>query len=434
MCSVGSLTLFGMMAVVRRPYEAHLFAYSQRQPNNTEPTTSASRRSSEGHAAIEKLVPESGMSAYNHTWSTSNFTNADVETLDLNASSRPASSIRSPSPTRDQIGTFTPPFAPPPLPPAFMVSVESPILQSQNPASDPFAYRRRLSLTPRTDSLLAPAAYVPCSIPIEFSASAQRAVYPDAAALYRSISTSRSQPQLRSMNSFSNRHPYSRSSVSLSRPHRLSSLTPVPHLECSSRSNTLNSSGGISEKGESLSSEPGPSSTNKKASAAEIVHAIANNTSIPGTDRPSPRKHWRTVSAPDVTPGAQQARSGQRMAMGWKPQLSKSSTGFGTPMPTSLNKLVRSASAELLGRFGPVLSADAKDTEMQWKKNFEREIEDRLNDLHALPFLSEKKSVSTNADTLRESYDAASLEDETRFEDAREVLSTRPVSLEIAFI
>lgn len=239
---------------------------------------------------------------------------------------------------------------------------------------------------------------------------------------------------------------YSHSSVSLSRPNRLSSLTPVPHLECSSRSDTLNSSGGISEVGESPNSKSSVR-MDKRASAAEIVYAINNNTPIPGTT-PSPRKHGRTVSAPDASAGAQQAqgRQGERMAMGWKPTLSssKSSTALRTPLPVAFNKLVRSASAELLGRFGPVASADAQDKieEVKWKKAFEREIEDRLNDLHVLPFPEEgkgRKSISTDADTLRGSYERDSLGDEmdeTRFEDAKEVLNagTRPVSREVAFI
>jgi hypothetical protein len=388
------------------------------------------------------------MSAYNHTRSTSIFTNADVETLDLNASSRPSSI--SDSVTRDRVGVFTSPFAPPPLPPSFMISVESPP-PSRYPTLDPFAQRRRLSLAPRTDALLAPAAYVPHSIPIEYSASAQRAVYPDAAAPYRSVSASRSQPHLRSMNSlssFSNRPSSSRSSVSLSRPHRLGSVTPIPHLECSSRSETLNSSGGISETGESPNSKSGSGiSQEKRANAAAIVYAINNNMPIPGTS-PSPKRHGRTVSAPDTRTGAQQGAkqttcSEERMAMGWKPTLSssKSSTALRRPLPAALNKLVRSASAELLGRFGPVASADAHDkmAHMKWRKNFEREIEDRLNDLHVLPFPEDdKKSISTdaNTDTLRGSYERSSLEDETRFEDAKEVFGaqTRLGSRDAGFV
>ncbi|KAF1928310.1 uncharacterized protein M421DRAFT_158303 [Didymella exigua CBS 183.55] len=442
MHSVASFTLFGLMAAVRRPFEAHLFAYGHRQ-TSTEPTPPTSRRLSEDHTATEKLVPGMGMTAYNHTRSTSNFTNADVETLDLNASSRPPSIYD--SPTRDRIGVFTSPFVPPPLPPAFMISVEN-STASQRPTLDPFAHRRRISLTPRTDALLAPAAYVPHSIPIEYSASAQRAVFPDAAAPYRSINTSRSQPQLRSMSNFTNRHRYSRSSISLSRPHRLSSLTPVSHLECSSRSDTLNSSGGISETGESPNSKSGVGK-DKRASATEIVYAINNNTAIPGTEQLSPRKHWRTVSAPDANAGAQQAKTGsdERMAMGWKPTLSnsKSSTLLRKPLPIAFNKLVRSASAELLGRFGPVASDDVVDkmVEFKWKREFEREIEDRLNDLHVLPFPDEegdeeRKSISIDADTLRGSYERNSLEDEMRFEDAKEVLNTgtRPVSRDIALV
>lgn len=440
---VASLALFGLMAAVRRPFEAHLFAYGHRHA--AEPSPLASRRPSEDRAATEKLVPDIGTSAYNHARSTSTFTNADVETLDLNASSRPPSI--SGSSTRDHIGVFTSPFAPPPFPPEFMVSLEAPH-PSQYPTLGPFAHRRRLSLTPRTDALLAPAAYVPHSIPIEYSASAQRALYPDATEPYRHISSSRSQPHLRSMSSFSNRHRYSRSSVSLSRPHRLSSIVPVPHLECSSRSETLISSGGISERGESPNSKSGSADgREKRASAAEIVHAINNNSRIPGTTS-SPKKHWRTVSAPSASSGAQKVKpvSSERMAMGWKPTLSnsKSSTALRKPLPVVLNKLVRSASAELLGRFGPVATADAVDrmVEMKWKRDFEREVEDRLNDLHNLPFPDEegegKKSMSTDTDTdtLRGSYERNSLEDETRFEDAKEVLnvSTRPVSREIAFV
>ncbi|KAJ4993583.1 hypothetical protein SVAN01_01131 [Stagonosporopsis vannaccii] len=455
---VASLVLFGMMAAVRRPFEAHLWAYGQRQPSHHESTPSASRRASEDRSASEKLVSHGGMFTYNHSRSMSNLTNADVETLDLNATSRPASIIRSQSPGYDGLGVFTSPFAPPPLPPAFMISVgTSPSLRSQATTLDPFAHRRRLSLTPRTDALLAPAAYVPFSIPIEFSASAQRAVFPDAAAPYRTISTSRSQPHLRSMSSFSNRHGYSRSSVSLSRPQRLSSMTPVPHLECSSRSDTLNSSGGLSEKGESPRSKAGVSTattatTGKRASAAEIVQAIATNTRIPGTSPTSPKKHWRTASAPDAAAvrSARQGRAGQRMAMGWKPQLSKSSTMVRKPVgsraSSHVNKLMRSASADLLGRFGPVASADAEDREMAWKHEFEREIEDRLNHVHSLPLQDGRKAASStdgdgdgdtdaDAETLRDSYDAGSLEgDEVRFEDVKEVIGTRPVSREIAFV
>ncbi|UPX19738.1 uncharacterized protein EKO05_0009991 [Ascochyta rabiei] len=431
---VASLVLFGMMAAVRRPFEAHLFAYGQRQPTNPDPTSPPSRRLSEDRAATEKLVPKGGMPGDDYTRSTSLFTNADVETLDLN-SSRPASIVQSSSPSRDQagLGAFTSPFAPPSLPPAFT----SPSLQLQAPVSVPFAHRRCLSLTPRTDALLAPAAYAPYSIPIEFSASAQRAVYPDTASPYRSISTCRSQPHLRSMSSFSNRHRYSRSSVSLSRPHRLSSLTPVPHLGCSSGSDTLKSSEGISETGESPNGESVASSTGTRATAAEIVHAIASNTPIPGTDGPSQRKHWRTVSAPDATAGAQQVASGTRMAMGWKPDLGKSKTAVHKPPPLSFNKLMRSASAELLGRFGPMADRAAGDAEMKWKREFEVEVETRLNAMHLLPFSDGRKSLSaggSETETLRESYDAGSLEDEARFEDAKEVLSVRPVSRDIAFV
>ncbi|KAJ4313219.1 hypothetical protein N0V94_007040 [Neodidymelliopsis sp. IMI 364377] len=229
------------------------------------------------------------------------------------------------------------------------------------------------------------------------------------------------------MSSFSNRH-YSRSTVSLSRPRRLSSLTPIAHLECSSRSETLKSSEGISEKGESPNSKSSTCSTTKRASTAEIAYAIAYDTRIPGTEWPR-KKHWRTVSAPNATAGVQALLSGERMAMGWKPNLEKSKTVMQKPLPTHFERLVRSASAELLGRFGPL----AKDEEKKWKKEFELEMDTRLNAMSHLPF-SERKSMSTDAETLRESYDAGSLDEEVRFEDAKEVLVVRPVSRDIAFL
>lgn len=308
------------MAAVRRPFEAHLFACGQCKSTNPNTIPQASRRPSEDRAATEKWAPESNMSAYSHAKSTLTFTNADIETLDLNAS-RPTSILQPPSPKRDQagLGIFTSSFAPSPLLPAFTVSAESPSVQCQPPASYPFAHRRRLSLTPRTDTLLAPAAYVPYSIPIEFSASAQRAVHPDTSAPYRP------QPYLRSMSIFSNYHRYSQSSISLSRPPRLSSSTPIPHLECSSGSSTLRSFKGISETDDSPSSKSSNPS-DKRPDAAGIVYTTVNNTSFLGTAKASHRNHWRTFSTPNVTSNAKQAGSGERMAMGWKPNLEKSRT------------------------------------------------------------------------------------------------------------
>ena len=120
------------------------------------------------------------------------------------------------------------------------------------------------------------------------------------------------------------------------------------------------------------------------------------------------------------------------MAMGWKPILSKSSTNLRKPVPTHIDKLMRSASAELLGRFGPPANGAAQDEEMEWKKDFEREMEDRLNDLQLLPFPEDVRSLSSDGETLRESSEAGRLGDETRFEDAKEVL--RPVSGDTALV
>lgn len=386
-CRIGALTLFGMMAAVRRPFEAHLFKYGQRQPTDSDSTPPIFRKSFESHAAVDKFGPEGQAFPSAHTRSTSSFTNADVETLDLNAS-QPASVMHSPTRDRAGLGIFTSPFAPPPLPPAFRIPVQSPPFQS--PHSDPLGHHRRLSLTPRTVSLLAPAAYVPHSIPIEFSASAQRAVNPKLSS-HRPMASPRSQPHLRSMSSFSHRHHSSRSSASLSRPHRPSSSTPVPHLECISRSATPKSSEAITDTDESPNSRSRTSPPTKRA-ATEIVYIIANNTPLPSPHHPStPRKHWRSASASDATSRARLPHSGQRMAMGWKPHLDTQKTPPKNPLPTDLNHLVRSASAELLSRFAP--SAD------EWKTDFEHEVETGLNAMHVLPISGTAgKSLGTDAE------------------------------------
>ena len=120
------------------------------------------------------------------------------------------------------------------------------------------------------------------------------------------------------------------------------------------------------------------------------------------------------------------------MAIGWKPVLSKSSSNLRKPMPVNLDKLMRSASEELLGRFGPHANAGVQDEELAWKKDFEREMEDRLNDLHVLPFPEDRKSLSSDGETLRESSEVGRLGNETRFEDAEDVL--RPVSRDMALV
>ena len=88
-------------------------------------------------------------------------------------------------------------------------------------------------------------------------------------------------------------------------------------------------------------------------------------------------------------------------------------------MPINTDMLMRSASAELLGRFGPLANTAAQDEDMAWKEDFEREMEDRLNDLHLLPFPEDRISLSSDSETLRESSEAGRLGDETRFEDTK---------------
>jgi hypothetical protein len=293
------------MAVTRRPFEVHLLGNTSTSP------------------LMRAVSPSPSHFTQGRRRSTSTpsvFTNTDVETINLDIS-RPSSVVHSTPPNRysPRPDVFTSPFAPPPLPSAYATSSRG--LWHQQTTSPIYASPQPLPLQSRTSMLLPVSAYAPYSIPVQLSASAQRAVYPDTSAPYRPT-TPRSHPRLRSPSLSQFPRP-SRSQPSLTRPHRLSSMRSASPL----------------------SSEISTPSPPRRANDA-------SNELIASTDS-SPRGHSRTSSAPDTTSPCARSRSRQpsqssaRMAMGWRPPVQHTAT-TGKHRQTSIDALVRAALADLL--------------------------------------------------------------------------------------
>ncbi|KAF2179882.1 hypothetical protein K469DRAFT_594590 [Zopfia rhizophila CBS 207.26] len=339
---IASCTLFGMLAVVRRPFEAHLLKHGYLEPVNPNPTPAVSRRPSRTASFISDKY-HGRASASTHRSTPSNHSNADVETLDLNSTSPPPT-IHAPSPTPPPIFNPTTTYLPPP---------------------------------PRMSSLVAPSGFVPLSIPPQYSASTWRAVHPTIPSPLGPVA-SWSHPHLPHTNqgyNFSYRSRYSRSSVSLTRPHRLSSATPTGSVAGSMRSASTGPDNGRG----SPSSEGGSNSAsiNDRATANAVAYAILNGTPIPSAHNTGKGKanHMRRASAPDTTAGAQQGRK----AKGWKPQLrgqeeASESLPINIPRSSSVN----------FSRFSP--DSSPEDNEVSMRKEFEKELDRRLSFGKTLPF------------------------------------------------
>ncbi|KAF2733379.1 hypothetical protein EJ04DRAFT_273561 [Polyplosphaeria fusca] len=371
---LASCSLFGMLSVVRRPFEAHLLKHGYRVHVPQNPAPAVSRRPSPTRSASYASEKYQGrVSASTHRSTPSNHSNTDVDTLDLN-NSPPGSTILAPSPIRTiGMGIFTSHAQPPPLPAAYIpprTSSRSTSRDMSPPIFHPSTSNQHLPPPPRMSSLITPSGFVPLSVPAQYSASAWRAVHPPPTSPL-GCSASRSHTHLPSASqgqNFSYRNRYSRSSVSLTRPHRLSTATPVGSEKgWSSRS-------GSTGPGEEGRRTPG-SSNGDKPSANEIAYAILNGTAIPGHQ--PPKGHMRRSSAPDATTGAQQDFG--RKAKGWKPTL----RGQGEPAETPPIVIPRSSSADLLSKFSPDSSPD---NEVNLKREFERELDFRLTLIRSLPF------------------------------------------------
>ncbi|ORY19276.1 hypothetical protein BCR34DRAFT_528201 [Clohesyomyces aquaticus] len=373
---LASCTLFGMLSVVRRPFEAHVFKHGYRPPAEPQTTPAASRRPSLRRSAssLSEKFRRRFSSSSTRRSTPSNDSHTNANSLDWRACPPPAT-IHAPSPIRSiGMGMFTSDVQPPPLP--AYIPRRSSSTEPRSPVFYPSSSLNPLPGPPRMSSLIAPSGFVPLSIPIQYSASAWRAVHPPLPSPL-GPAASRSNPHLphpQQGNGYPYRNRYSRSSISLTRPHRLSSTTPAGSVAWSSRSG---STGPDEGRGSPAS---GDTNLNNMVSANAIAYAILNGAQGPARQPRRQQKsgHIRRASAPDTAAGAQS----DRKAMGWKPRLQNpEELGAGKSQPS---KIIRSSSAELLSRFSPDSSPDG--TEISIRKELERELDLRLSHPSGLPF------------------------------------------------
>lgn len=368
-----------MLALVPRPFEAHLLKYGSRKRVNPQNTPVVSRRPSLSRSASFASDKYQGrVSVSTHRSTPSNYSNADVGTLDLNSAS-PPSTINSPSPIRSMgTGMFTSQSQLPRLPLTYIHPRSTSLKTLPPPTTNPTVSFYQLAPHPHMSSLIAPSGFVPLTTPYQYSASLVRAVHPIAPSPLCPFGlASRSQPHL--PYTAHGRSRYSRSSISLTRPHRLSTTTPAGSVAWSSRSGST----GPGDKGRG---NPSSSSLNDRATANAIAYAILHGTSVPGTEVSRERKgHIRHASAPDATIIAQQAG---RKAKGWKPQLKEQVENI----ERLAAKIRRASSAEQLSRFS--LGSSPENNEVDLRKELENQLDLRRGNSRALPF---RKTRSASA-------------------------------------
>ncbi|CAI6299003.1 unnamed protein product [Periconia digitata] len=322
---ISSFTLFYMLATVPRPFESHLFKYSNKlpsTPNNLTPGTS--RRPSPSlspTSALEKHRTHGSVSTHLRSPSILSST-TDIDTLDLNSTS-PTSTIKAPSPIRPGLGIFTSNEQPPPLPPAFIMSARASSSNLETQSLAPSASTQHLPLPSHIHNSALPPGFVPIPLSAPLPPSSWRAMHPSSPSL---PAASRSSPHIPNTNRGANvgyyKPHFSRSSISLTRPHRLSGVTPATSVAWSSRSG---STGPDSEAVASSSSGTGNSVSNHTGAVnhttmlSENAYAFTlNGIPIEGAGSSPPPStsikgkewvvvgHHRTVSAPDTTSGGQQ--------------------------------------------------------------------------------------------------------------------------------
>ncbi|KAF2647537.1 hypothetical protein K491DRAFT_723361 [Lophiostoma macrostomum CBS 122681] len=434
-------SLFGLLATVRRPFEAHVFKHGyhhHRLPLNPTPTPGVSRRPSPSRSASSNSEKYRGgrISVSTHRSTPSNFSNTDVDTIDLNSHSPPThpSTILAPSPIRTiTTGIFTSHAAPPPLPAAFVPQRSTSVdLPSRPPstfagpslpifhpsASSHHLPTHHLAPPPRMSALVSPSGFVPLSIPAQYTASAWKAVHPPLPSPLgpnpSSLSSSSIAPASRSYThlplhhrassgnlnlngpggyNFSYRSRYSRSSISLTRPYRLSSTPASLSGALSSRSASTGPEEGRRSRSPGSASASNSASNSASASASgganananagvhgnmstaekekldsdsnAIAYAILNGTKMPrpgheivnkksrggtaaaqgqgqshgkGKGKAPAQGHIRRASAPaDTVSGAiEEGRRRTRMELGWKPEGWKAGVASAGPIARPL--------------------------------------------------------------------------------------------------
>ncbi|KAF2448758.1 hypothetical protein P171DRAFT_352429 [Karstenula rhodostoma CBS 690.94] len=300
---IASCALFGMLATVRRPFEAHLLNYKH-TPHVPTPTITPNISPRQSRSRSTSVA--------SHRFS--------------------------------RRGIFTSHAHPPPVPASYATSSYNSSVGLPPPFFQPTLSTPSLPLPPRMSALVSSSGFVPISIPAQYAASNWRAVHP-AVPSPLAVRTSRSQSHLPSTDPserFSHRARYARSSISLTRPHRLSTSTPADSVGWSSHS-------GSSSPAKSRDSHDGDE---RRATAGQIAFALLNGTSIPGTEvARAAGRHARHASAPDASasasPGAQVSRRTRMQITRRGKMLVKSSSATllgmhrtGTPPPAQKDAAV----------------------------------------------------------------------------------------------
>ena len=266
---IASFVLFGVLAVVNRPFEAHLFKHGHQKPANAwHPPLSSNGSSITG----DRLCTCEKDACRRHATPTRR-----------SSSSNPMEQSRSSS---SGSRVFTSRHAPPPIPFNFMALYRNSSFDTLPSALHPSANRGVLNRPPLSSNSASKCDSGPLFTQARYSASTWRAIHPESSDL--TLNASRPRPYSRDLDLRHNIR-YSHSSMSLTRPSRLSSLSTVSRSG-SNGSNSRDHTFGVPDHGEI-------------ASPDEIAYAITKGTPIPGTERIRgvDRHHIRTASAPHYT-------------------------------------------------------------------------------------------------------------------------------------
>jgi hypothetical protein len=268
-----SFVLFGVLAVVNRPFEAHLFKHGYQQSANTwRPPYFPHRPSTER----DQVCTCEKRTHCRHS-STPPRRSTSFDPMERNRSRSPDSRV------------FTSHHAPPPIPSAFIALHRNPSFATLPSVSNPPTSLGVSTRPPRLSEPARSSDSVPLFTQARYSASTWRAIHPEGANVILPLSRPHSSdiylPQ---------RTQYSRSSMSLTRPNRLSSQSSIP------RSGFIDPE---SQDGHFSEDTDG----SEEATPHEIAYAITRDTHVLGAERnPHNSHHARTVSAPHDPSEAQQ--------------------------------------------------------------------------------------------------------------------------------
>ncbi|KAF2743252.1 hypothetical protein M011DRAFT_451796 [Sporormia fimetaria CBS 119925] len=332
---MASCAVFGMLAVLRRPFEAHVFRYRHRERVQGHLTPAPSRGSSPARSYTSSKIHSRMSSVMSSVTHIRNLSNSSVN------------------------------------------------IDNSNPQSTSSSTPTGYPSTPhKMAPLVTPSGFIPLSTPQQYSHSVWRAVHPTlpsplgprTSRSYSNLPNAVSGPQMYA------RSRYSRSSISLTRPHRLSMAAPPGSDIWSDHSVST----GPEDEGANVEAGGHSEMSTKRASASEIAYALLNGTAIPGThsvpNRSNVKGHVRHSSAPDgaqanTTAGAAEEMRTGRMALGWKPELRcATDTDVKERLETKRQSvMVRSASQELLSL--PDLDSSPDGSLTSLRKELEKDLD-----------------------------------------------------------